>query len=251
MQSLKIGLSRNLRLLNLELFDDECDKRKNTNHVNKLIFRSNEIADVTIFISNWLANYFIKKGFNKPYKVIYNGCNSNYFYPKKKREVGDVIRLVTHHWSSNWMKGFDIYTELDKLLENRDDIEFTYIGRYNENYKTKNTKIIPPLYGKALGDELRKHDIYLTASRWEPCGMHHIEGARSGLPVLYHKDGGGINESCRNYGFEYNDIPSLLKGIEKIRTEFREYRNKIDFEFLDSKRCYQEYYNIILKMFEL
>ena len=62
---------------------------------------------------------------------------------------------------------------------------------------------------------------------------------------------GSVGKVCRNYGFEYNDIPSLLKGIEKIKAEYKEYRNKIDYEFLDSKRCYEEYNNIILKMFGL
>jgi len=64
---------------------NECDKRKNTTYVNKFIFKANNIADETVFISNWLAEYFIEKGFNKPYHVIYNGCNSNHFYPTKNK----------------------------------------------------------------------------------------------------------------------------------------------------------------------
>lgn len=166
------------------------DISKNVNNQDKVVFKINRYADETIFISNWLANYFLKKGFNKKYQVIYNGCNEEYFYPNNKKELGEVINLVTHHWSSNWMKGFDIYTELDKIIEDRNDINFTYVGNYYNEFTPKNTKIIPPLYGMELGNELRKHDIYLTAARWESCGMHHIEGARCGLPVLFHKDGG-------------------------------------------------------------
>ncbi len=228
---------------------NECDKRKNTDYVDEIIFNSNKIANTSVFISNWLANYFVKKGFKKSYKVIYNGCNSNFFYPQKKKELGEVINLVTHHWSSNWMKGFDIYTELDKILGERNDISFTYIGRYYNGYTPKNTKLIPPFYGARLGEELRKYDIYLTASRWEPCGMHHIEGASCGLPVLYHQYGGGINESCKNYGLDYKDIPSLLEGINKIKNSYQEYRNKIPYEFLSASRCCEDYYNIIMEMF--
>ena len=62
---------------------NECDKRKNTNYVDRFIFKTNKIADETVFISNWLAEYFIEKGFNKSYKVIYNGCNPNHYYPEK------------------------------------------------------------------------------------------------------------------------------------------------------------------------
>ena len=95
---------------------NNCDLRKNTKQTDKLIFKINKYANKTIFVSNWLAEYFIKKGFNKPYHVIQNGCNSNYFYPEKEKELGDVIKLITHHWSNNWMKGFDIYTEFDNVV---------------------------------------------------------------------------------------------------------------------------------------
>ena len=149
------------------------------------------------------------------------------------------------------MKGFDIYTKLDEILPDLKDITFTYIGRYYEKYIPKNTKLIPPLYGMKLGEELRKCDLYVTASRWEPCGMHHIEGARCGLPVLYHEEGGGINESCKNYGLEYNDISSLLDSIKRIRNTYDKYRNNIRYDFLSSARCCKQYYEIIMNMFDL
>ncbi|MFX1257019.1 MAG: glycosyltransferase [Promethearchaeota archaeon] len=222
------------------------DISKNVNYQDKLVLDINKIADETIFISKWLAEYYKKKGFNRSYHVIYNGCNRNYFFPKENKELGEKFNLVTHHWSNNWMKGFDIYTALDKILVNRKDIFFTYIGNYTDKYKSNNTKLISPLYGEKLGEELRKYDVYLTASRWEGCGMHHIEGASCGLPVLYHRDGGGLNEACKNYGIEFNDIDSLLDAIGKIKENYYYYRNKIDYNFLSAERCSKDYYNIIL-----
>ena len=144
------------------------------------------------------------------------------------------------------MKGFDIYTKLDKIIGEREDLSFTYIGRYYPEYTPKNTKLISPLYGKDLGKELRNHDIYVTASRWEPCGMHHIEGARCGLPVLFHSKGGGINESCRHYGEEYHDIESFFYALDKIVASYEEYRNKIRYDFLNMKRANKEYYDTIM-----
>ena len=228
---------------------NECDKRKNTDYVDDLIFQSNQIADKTVFISNWLAGYFIKKGFNKDYNVIYNGCDPSIFYPDEKKKLDDIFKLVTHHWSSNWMKGFDIYTKLDEYLEKRSDISFTYIGNYYSKFKPKNTNVLQPLNGITLGNELRNYDAYITASRWEPCGMHHIEGASCGLPVLFHKEGGGINESCKNYGIEYNDIDSCIKAIEKMKKLYFKYRNQIPYEFLSAERCCSEYYDIIIEIF--
>lgn len=228
---------------------NECDKRKGTDYVDKIIFKGNSIADETVFISKWLSQYFIKIGFKKSYKVIYNGCDEVYFFPLREKKLGDKIQLVTHHWSNNWLKGFDIYNQLDKIISERDDLSFTYIGNYNDSYKPKNTRCIPPLYGMDLGNELRKHDIYITASRWEPCGMHHIEGARCGLPVLFHSEGGGINEACENYGIEYFDRSSLLMAIKNLSNSYHKYRNKINYNFLSAKRCSNEYYQTILNMF--
>ena len=48
-------------------------------------------------------------------------------------------------------------------------IEFC-IGNINENYDFKNTNIMPPLAGKELANEIRKH---ITAS--ENIRNHHIE----------------------------------------------------------------------------
>ena len=44
-------------------------------------------------------------------------------------------------------------------------------------------------------DKLKKHDIYLTASLYEPGGIHQLEGMAVGLPVLYRNNSGGIQES--------------------------------------------------------
>jgi len=225
---------------------NECDQRKGTDFMDSLLLESNSIADYTIFISQWLADYFVERGFNREYDVVYNGCNLSHFYPKEvyERTEDSPIKLVTHHWSDNWMKGFDIYTALDKL--GRDDIEFTYVGRYNNQYQPKNTRLISPLHGEKLGNELRQHDVYVTASRFEPCGMHHIEGSASGLPVLYHRDGGGINELCKNHGIEFHDMDTFFEGLQKIMDNYDDSVRNIDYTYLSSERMCSDYEKVIL-----
>ena len=224
---------------------NECDQRKNTNTMDSLLLQSNQLADKTVFISEWLAEYFIKKGFNKEYSVIYNGCDRDIFYPSEKKTYNGPLKLVTHHWSDNWLKGFDIYTQIDKYLQNNDDFEFTYVGRYNKDYTPKKTKLVEPLHGKELGEELRKHDVYVTASRWEPCGMHHIEGAASGLPILFHKEGGGINEFCKNHGYEYDSFDIFLKQLEQVKDNLVQLRDNINYESLDILHCCGKFYEVI------
>jgi len=72
---------------------------------------------------------------------------------------------------------------------------------------------------------LRQCHVYLTASRWEPGGMHHVEGAQCGLPVLYHEDGGGIVELASRYGIGYRD--DVVDAIEDMRRRYPELRRRV------------------------
>lgn len=161
-----------------------------------MIHANQEVADATVFISEWVKNHYLNLGYvaSKLDAVIINGCNEDWFFPKHNKNIHKPVRLVTHHWSDNPNKGADVYEYIDKVLLKSQDFEFTYVGRYNKQLTPTNVKVLQPLYGLALGDELRRHDIYVTGARWEACGMHHIEGAACGLPVICHADGGGVLE---------------------------------------------------------
>ena len=94
------------------------------------------------------------------------------------------LKIVTHHWGSNWNKGFDVYKKLDDLLV--DDywgklIDFKYIGNLPEGFKFKNAEYVPPLSGIKLAEELKSNHIYITGSLNEPSGNHHIESSQCGL----------------------------------------------------------------------
>ena len=231
---------------------NECDARKNTEGLDTLLIESAKRADKVVFISYWLQDYFIRKGFYlKDAGVIYNGCKTEHFYPRKDQKIGSKVRLVTHHWSDNWMKGFDLYKNIDEWLgidNNSDNFEFTYVGRYCKEYTPENTNLVSPLHGKELGNEIRKHDIYVTASRFEPCGMHHIEGAASGLPVIYHKDTGGIVEMCARHGESYVDFEDFLKKLNIVKENINVYKEKIDYNSLDIAHCCESFYKELIDM---
>ena len=97
---------------------NECDERKNTKKLNKFMLKANNVADYTIFVSSWIKNLYSKLGHNKPSSVILSGSNTKIFnrndfntWDKNKK-----FKIVTHHWGSNWNKGFDAYKKLDDLL---------------------------------------------------------------------------------------------------------------------------------------
>lgn len=229
---------------------NECDARKNTSHMDKILIESAKHSDHVVFISEWLKSYFTDKGMDtENSSVVYNGCDINHFFPSQEKTKSDKIKLVTHHWSDNWMKGHDFYKFIDEEVVG-EKYEFTYVGRYCKEYEPKSTKIVEPLWGPELGEELRKHDVYVTASRFEPCGMHHIEGAASGLPVLFHSDCGGINELCQKHGLEFSDKKEFLINLEKITNEIEKYQSMIDYDNLDIDRCCKQFYDQSMLLLE-
>lgn len=230
---------------------NECDiKRDKSINIEPLLTKTMKNADLVVFISKWLQDYYINK-YNldiKSYTYILNGCNEKNFYNIKDLNNSintKKIKIVTHHWSNNYLKGFHIYNKLDKILSTRKDIEFTFIGNYNKNYNPENIILKKPIHGKILGEELRKHDIYLTATQNEPCGMHHIEGISCGLPILYCSGGGAIKEMCGNVGEEYHDIDDFFVKLQKIIDNYEKYVENINYDFLSSERCSRQYLNEI------
>jgi glycosyltransferase involved in cell wall biosynthesis len=210
---------------------NECDLRKGTNEIDELLARANPVADHTVFISGWLRDYHAERWFDvsRPHSVILNGADSGVFNPNGGTELepAGTMRLVTHHWSANPMKGYDVYEQVDRLIADGrlTGVELWVIGRWPESYEWRAARTFPPQTGRALADLLRQCHVYLTASRWEPGGMHHVEGAQCGLPVLYHEDGGGIVELASRYGIGFRD--DVSGAIEEMRGRYPELRRRV------------------------
>jgi glycosyltransferase involved in cell wall biosynthesis len=210
---------------------NECDLRKGTNEIDALLADANRVADHTVFISDWLRDYHVERWFDlsRPHSVISNGADPAIFNPAGSVELapGGTMRLVTHHWSDNPMKGFDVYQEVDRLIAagKLEDVELWVIGRWPSACDWQAARTFPPTTGQELADLLRQCHVYLTASRWEPGGMHHVEGAQCGLPVLYHEDGGGIVELASRYGIGYRG--DVAGAIGEMRERYGELRQRV------------------------
>ena len=158
--------------------------------------------------------------------VVKGGPKTSIFnrLEKEKWDKNEKLKIVTHHWSDNWMKGFDAYSKLDRLISNekwKNKIDFTYIGNTPRGFKFEKTKIIQPLTGIDLANELKKHHLYVTGSINEPSGNHHMEGVLSGLPVLY-INSGGIPEYCKGFGVEF-ELNNLEVKLEEIINDYDKY----------------------------
>tara|TARA_R110002020_G_scaffold191209_10_gene391043 strand:- start:3292 stop:4236 length:945 start_codon:yes stop_codon:yes gene_type:complete len=225
---------------------------KNDNHKCKIVQRVGDVGthskpqltallkqivslkatDFFIFPSSWSrqiiehcdSNYKIIP--NRPLKQFYENRSQN--YPKNN----GVIKIVTHHWSDNRKKGFEIYQRLGEKIKqgltiNEKKVKFTYVGRYSSEYNKSGIEVIKPVGVDTLNTILPEHDFYLTASEEEAGANHVLEAMAAGLPVLYRKNGGSINEYCKSYGAEYDEIEDLISKIRDLDSNSAAEKKKV------------------------
>ncbi len=192
---------------------NENDARKGTDYMDNALVQVSQFLDGTVFVSKWLQDYFVAKGWAcDNHAVIVNGVDRDVFKPGPKFNDGK-LHIVAHHWSDNRLKGADIYEEIDRLVgEHPGKFAFTYIGRHKCDFK--HTRVVRPLHGVALGEELGKHDVYVSASRWDPGPNHIAESISCGLSTYVHKDGGGCVEFAgQDHVYDgWDELKRLLIG---------------------------------------
>jgi len=234
---------------------NECDERKNTKFMNLRLRCANCVADHTIFIGSWLKSLNVwhhdEPVDEKRYSLVLNGADARVFnadgnIPWNKQ---DPFRLVTHHWGGNLMKGFDIYKYLDEMLLSplwKGRLEFTYIGNLPPGFKFKNARHLPPDSGQTLAAELKSHHAYITASKNEPAGMHHIEGALCGLPILY-RNSGALPEYCAGFGVEFSSpddfedaLTALMNQYSSLKLKMPNYPNTADLMVSGYMRVFEK-----------
>lgn len=228
---------------------NECDARKGTTGVDNLLSETSKYTDLTIFVSNWMQKHHVEKGWNCKHQTVFlNGVNKENFFPRKKIDNGK-INIVTHHWSNNELKGFDVYNWLDMWIEKNEDYTFTYIGR--EQGKFSNTKVVQPLFGKDLGEELGKYDVYLSASRFDPGPNHVLESLACEIPTYTHSDGGGSVEfSGKDHTYKnIDELETILlsKNFQKNKMQPRDWKECMSdlFNQLELKIGYEKNKNTL------
>lgn len=207
---------------------NEADLHRDRPMLDDPLAEINALADYTVFISNWLLDYHASRWFDvsRPHSVIHNGADPTVFHPfgAVPYRPGETLRLVTHHWSDNPRKGFDVYEQVDRLIAagTLSDVELLVIGRWPASCEWRSARTFPPATGRELADLVRQGHVYLTASRFEGGGLHFLEGAACGLPCLYHEDGGGIVEVARQFGVGYRD--DVVGAIAEMRERYEDLR---------------------------
>ena len=195
--------------------------------VDRYIHNVNQkIADKTIFQSRYSLEKHLELGmqFREPV-VIMNAADPKIFHARGRTAFSRnrKTRLIAASWSDNVNKGATTYQWLDEHLDWQ-RFEFTFVGR--SKFAFKNIRVIPPVDSTRLADLLREHDIYITASKNDPCSNSLIEALSCGLPAVYLQSGGHpeiVNQA--GAGFEAQEqIPALL---DQVVNEYPFFQGKI------------------------
>lgn len=217
-------------------------------HLDKAIFLFNQYAaDGTVFQSDWSKKENYGLGYTKSAfeTVIQNAPDPEIFYPHQRTESDKKIRIIATSWSGNMNKGFDIYKFLDEHLDfNR--YQMTFAG--NSPKEFQNIRHVKPLPSNELANLLRQHDIYITASKNEPCSNSLIEALHCGLPAVY-KNGSSHGNIVGSAGEGFNEKVDVIEAIEKVAEDIDSYRSQIHMKTISEVS--DELYRFCLKVYEL
>jgi glycosyltransferase involved in cell wall biosynthesis len=176
-----------------------------------------DISDGTIFQSGWSQMKCHEMGMevNENETVIGNAPDPEIFYPRSYSDIskdGSKIKLAASSWSDNVNKGFDVYSYLDRNLDFT-KYDMTFIG--NSPVEFKNIRHIPALLPLELAEELRKHDIFVFASKQESCSNSLLEAVHCGLPVVV-RNNSSQPELLKSDGVFFDSSLDVIAAIERL-----------------------------------
>jgi len=197
-------------------FDDGTDER---------IAEINEFADVTILQSQFSLDKHVELGIElRNPVVVRNSVDPAIFHPPaEERAPGDRLRVITTSWSANPRKGAEILTWIDRNLD-VDAVEVTFAGNTEQTFE--HIRIVGALPSEPLADLLRAHDVYLAASRDDPCSNALLEGLACGLPAAFLRSG-GHPELVGEGGIGFDEPEELPSVLTRLREELAERRARI------------------------
>lgn len=200
---------------------------------NQIEAINQEFADKTIFQSEYSLNKHLELGlsFKKPV-VIPNAVNHQIFnsFDRINFSTNRKIRIIATSWSDNINKGAPVYTWLDEHLDWK-NFEFIFVGR--SPVKFKNIKIVPPITSIELAKYLQQSDIYITASRNDPCSNSLTEALACGTPAIYLQSG-GHPEIVKEAGLGFSEPEEVPHLLEKLISEYSVFQKKINIPTIET-----------------
>jgi glycosyltransferase involved in cell wall biosynthesis len=206
-------------------FDDGTDAR---------IAELNErLADATILQSRYSLAKHAELGIelHDPV-VISNTVDPAVFHPPAAREpvAGRPLRVAVSSWSLNPRKGADVLAWLDDNLD-PSLAAITFVGQLSQPYRR--IRHVGPLDSQGVAQLLREHDVYLAASRDDPCSNALLEALACGLPAAYLASG-GHPELVGDAGVPFDSPDDVPDALLHLASDLDGYRSQISSPSLAS-----------------
>lgn len=204
-------------------------------------------ASATVFQSAFSLRRLQERGldFVRP-MIIRNAVDAALFRPPRERTpvAGRKIRLISSAWSDNPRKGGPFYQWLDEHLD-WGRFEYTYVGRIRQRFR--NIRHVPAQDSRRLGETLRSHDLFITASQSDPCSNALLEALSCGLPALYLQDG-GHGELVGFGGLPFAGEDDVLPQLNRLAANLDAFRGCIWLPSIDEiARQYLELARLLLE----
>jgi glycosyltransferase involved in cell wall biosynthesis len=231
--------------------DNILEDGKNRNSGMSRLKEFAEGATVIVYQSEWakrMLQSFCGNGI-----VIYNGVDTDIFYPRKERKDWEGLRIFYSKYSRNETKQFHevLYWFREYNLEKKDDT-LVLVGRYaddklkidhpfeffnGENYDYKGVIQEKERIAKIM----RSCDVAFLPYAFDACSNTILESQACGLPVIYSPTGGTpeiIVSGC-SIDYKYNlseQVEELIRLHNKFKWEnFENFKNKFDLETMGER----------------
>jgi glycosyltransferase involved in cell wall biosynthesis len=185
-----------------------------------------ELADATVLQSRYSLDRHRELGFElRDPVVITNTVDPAIFNPPDRPEplAGRPLRVIASSWSQNPRKGADVLAWLDRELD-PGDASVTFVGQTPEAFQR--IRHVPPVDSQGVARLLREHDVYLAASRDDPCSNALLEALACGLPVAF-LDSGGHPELVGAAGLPFREPDELPDVFARLAADLDGFRARI------------------------
>ena len=192
-----------------------------------------ELADATVVQSRYSLEKHAELGIElRNPVVISNTVDPSIFHPPDECEPldGRPLRVIASSWSQNPRKGTDTLAWLDRDLD-PERFELTFVGQSQQQFER--IRHAPPLDSHGVARLLREHDVYLAASRDDPCSNALLEALACGLPAAY-LDSGGHPELVGGGGLPFVSAEEVPDVLARLAGDLDAYRDRISIPSLAS-----------------